>query len=226
MTDINVLIFAKYPEPGAVKTRMVPPLTFEQAATLHRLSLQTVCEIVLDTAQLEATLVVTPDDSVASFGSVVERSDVAIWPQGEGNLGKRLDRAAGRVFREGGRAVLLLGADSPTLPVSYLQEAIRLLERHEVVLGPSDDGGYYLLGLRGPHPSLFEQIDWGGPLVASQTRSRARAAELDLAEIPTWYDLDRFDNLKRAADDLREVAADDAPARRQLCSLIESLTGV
>lgn len=226
MTDITVLIFAKYPEPGAVKTRMVPPLTMEQAATLHRLSLQTVCEIVLDRARLDARLVVTPDDTVALFERVVERSDLAFWPQGEGDLGKRLDRAADRVFREGGRGVLLLGADSPTLPVSYLQEAIRLLERHEVVLGPSDDGGYYLLGLRGPHTALFEQIDWGGPHVASQTRSRARAAELDLVEIPAWYDLDRFDSLKRAADDLREVAADEPPARRQLCALIESLTGV
>lgn len=226
MTDITVLIFAKYPEPGAVKTRMVPPLTFEQAATLHRLSLQTVCEIVLDRARLDARLVVTPDDTVDLFESIIERDDVAFWPQGEGNLGKRLDRAAGRVFREGGCGVLLLGADSPTIPVSYLQEAIRLLERHEVVLGPSDDGGYYLLGLRGPHSAIFEQIDWGGPLVASQTRARARSAELDLAEIPTWYDLDRFDNLNRAADDLRKVAAVEPPARRQLCALIESLTGV
>ncbi len=225
MTDIRVLIFAKYPEPGAVKTRMVPPLTFEQAATLHRLSLQTVCEIVLDTARLDATLVVTPDDTVASFGSVVERSDVACWPQGDGDLGSRLRRAVSRVFEDGCRGVVLLGADSPTLPVSYLQDAISALGKHDVVMGPCDDGGYYLLGLRGPHTALFEQIDWGGSLVASQTRARAGAADLDLAELPTWYDLDRFDNLARAADDLRTPAVGDPAARRQLRTLIESLTG-
>ncbi len=225
MTDIRVLIFAKYPEPGAVKTRMVPPLTFEQAATLHRLSLQTVCEIVMDTARLDATLVVTPDDSVASFGGVVGRSDVAFWPQGDGDLGSRLRRAVSRVFDDGGRGVVLLGADSPTLPVSYLQDAISTLGGHDVVMGPCDDGGYYLLGLRGPHSALFEQIEWGGSLVASQTRVRAGAAELDLAELPTWYDLDRFDNLARAADDLHAPVGSDPPARRKLRTLIESLTG-
>ncbi|MCH7993061.1 MAG: TIGR04282 family arsenosugar biosynthesis glycosyltransferase [Planctomycetes bacterium] len=225
MTDINVLIFAKYPEPGAVKTRMVPPLTFEQAATLHRLSLQTVCEIVIDTAGLDATLVVTPDDTVAAFGAVVGRSDVACLPQGDGDLGSRLRRAVSRVFDDGGRGVVLLGADSPTLPVSYLQEAIIMLGGHDVVMGPCDDGGYYLLGLGGPHTTLFDQVDWGGSLVASQTRARSAAAGLDLAELPAWYDLDRFDNLARAADDLRAPAGTDPAARRELRTLIESLTG-
>lgn len=225
MSDIAVLIFAKYPQPGAVKTRMVPPLTFEQAATLHRLSLRTVCEIVMDTARLDATLVVTPDDTVASFGGVVGRSDVACWPQGDGDLGSRLRRAVRRVFDDGGRGVVLLGADSPTLPVSYLQDAISTLDGHDVVMGPCDDGGYYLLGLRGPHTALFERIDWGGSLVASQTRDRAGAAELDLAELPTWYDLDRFDSLARAADDLGAPPGGDPTARRELRTLIESLIG-
>ena len=225
MTDINVLIFAKYPEPGAVKTRMVPPLTFEQAATLHRLSLQTVCEIVMDAAGLDATLVVTPDDTVASFGAVVGRSDVACWPQGDGDLGSRLRRAVSRAFDDGARGLILLGADSPTLPVSYLQDAISILGGHDVVMGPCDDGGYYLLGLRGPHTAIFEQIDWGGSLVASQTRARADAADLDLAELPTWYDLDRFDSLARAADDLGAPPGGDPTARRELRTLIESLIG-
>ena len=134
MTDITVLIFAKYPEPGAVKTRMVPPLTFEQAATLHQLSLQTVCEIVMDTARLDATLVVTPDDTASAFGGVVGRRDVACWPQGDGDLGSRLRRAVSRVFDDGGRGVVLLGADSPTLPVSYLHDAISALGKHDAVM--------------------------------------------------------------------------------------------
>jgi len=225
VSDIAVLIFAKYPEPGAVKTRMVPPLTFEQAATLHRLSLRTVCEIVMDTARLDATLVVTPDDTVATFGAVVGRSDVACWPQGDGDLGSRLRRAVSRAFDDGARGLILLGADSPTLPVSYLHDAISALGKHDAVMGPCDDGGYYLLGLRGPHTTLFERIDWGGSLVASQTRARACAAELDLAELPTWYDLDRFDNLARAAEDLRAPAVGEPAARRRLRTLIESLTG-
>ena len=225
MTDIDVLIFAKYPQPGAVKTRMVPPLTFEQAATLHRLSLQVICEIVLDKAHLHATLVVTPDETADSFGRVIERNDVAYRPQGEGDLGTRLRRAVSRVFDDGGRDVILLGADTPTLPLSYLQDAISALRRHDVVMGPCDDGGYYLLGLHGSHTALFEQIDWGGSLVASQTRARADAAELNLAELPPWYDLDRFENLVRAAEDLRASSAGESAAQRRLRALIELLTG-
>ncbi len=187
---------------------MVPPLTPTEAAQLHTASLLAVCERIGSIGNLDMKLVVTPDERVSDMGKLVAAGEC--WPQGSGDLGRRLARATDRAFGAGAEGVLLLGADSPTLPVSFLATAAANLSRHQAVLGPSEDGGYYLLGLRQPLPALLERIDWGGEKVADQTRQRAAAAGIDLWELPVWYDLDRFDDLKRAVGDLA------APAQRPL----------
>lgn len=210
MTGIVVLIFAKYPQPGRVKTRMVPPLTPEQAALLHSASLRAVCALVRRVTE-NAVLVVTPDDSMAAFGDLVGGFPSIVRPQGGGDLGDRLDRAARWALDAGADGVILLGADSPTLPAKYLRDALRLVPGHDVVMGPCDDGGYYSLGLRKPASELFDGIDWGTSRVAAQTRARAESAGLKLVELPSWYDLDHYENLSRAAQDLG-VAGRDSPA--------------
>ncbi len=214
---------------------MVPPLTAEEAAALHAASLMAVCEQVGSVGSLDTKLVVTPDERVADLSKLFVECRLAneesrmtgkseapairhstfdirhslrdCWPQGDGDLGRRLARATGRALSAGAVGVLLLGADSPTLPVSFLTRAVADLPEHDAVLGPCEDGGYYLLGLRWPLPVLFERIDWGGACVADQTRQRAAEAGIDLCELPTWYDLDRFDDVKRAAQDLRRAAS-------------------
>lgn len=183
---------------------MVPPLTPTEAAELHTASLLAVCERVGSLENLDTKLVVTPDERVSDLGKLVAANEC--WPQGSGDLGQRLTRATDRAFCAGAEGVLLLGADSPTLPVSFLATAAAKLSRHQAVLGPSEDGGYYLLGLRQPLPVLLQRIDWGGEKVADQTRQRAAAAGIDLWELPIWYDLDRFDDLKRAVADLVDTA--------------------
>jgi len=211
---VAVLIFAKYPEPGRVKTRLVPPLTPEEAASVHAAALRVVCDRAVSMAQpcglpsaveVEPALVVTPDDSLDAMRRLVGDGMHAWLPQGGGDLGARLSRATDRAFRDGVEAVILLGADSPTLPRSILRDAINAAPRHDAILGPCDDGGYYLLGMRRPAPALFRGIDWGSEDVAEQTRRRAASAGLDLFEWPIWYDLDRFDDLKRARGDLMDL---------------------
>ncbi len=219
MARITTLVFAKYPQPGAVNTRMVPPLTPTEAAELHTASLLAVCESIGSIADLDTKLVVTPDERVSDLGKLVGASEC--WPQGDGDLGRRLARATDRAFGAGAEGVLLLGADSPTLPVSFLTTAVANLSRHQAILGPSDDGGYYLLGVRQPLPVLLERIDWGGEKVADQTRQRALAAGIDLWELPAWYDLDRFDDLKRAVGDLVDTA--QGPAATVFCRYLEAI---
>lgn len=198
----TLLIFAKYAEAGLVKTRMVPPLTPTEAADLHEASLCTVCERVATLAGVEVKLVVTPDGRLDAVRKMTPPLAGDFWPQGDGDLGDRLARAVRRAFDGGTDGVLLLGADSPTVPIEFFNRATASLVDHDAVLGASEDGGYYLLALSRPVPSLFQGVAWGGPNVAEETRARAESARLRWIELPIWYDLDRFEDLKRARRDL------------------------
>ncbi len=205
----RLIVFAKYPTPGSVKTRMVPPLTDEQAARLHQACLAAVLEQVLPIKGIDVRLAVSPDDKAAALAEAVGVRAAWCQPQGEGDLGDRLCRAMTRAFEEGASAVLFMGADSPALPVEYVQHAIELL-RHDrseaspvdAVMGPCLDGGYYLLGVSRPIPALLTGIDWGSERVADQTRAAAREAGIALKELAMSYDVDRFEDLKHAVSDL------------------------
>lgn len=210
------LIFAKFPAPGVVKTRMSPPLSGEEAAALHEACLRVVCENLASADSLETKLVVTPDDRAIDLARRVGLHDGDAWPQGAGDLGDRLSRAVVRAFDSDARSVLLLGADSPTLPISRLREALAALTDHQAVFGPCEDGGYYLLGLSAPAPALLTGIDWGSDCVADQTRRRADEAGIDLHQLSTWYDLDRFEDLARARRDLTDADLSARPMARAL----------
>jgi hypothetical protein len=224
MRTITVLVFAKYPTPGTVNTRMVPPLTVEQAALLHTASLRTVWESVTALDTVNAKLLVTPDERINDLRELAGVAPQDCWPQGDGDFGERLTRATARALSVNPDGVMAVGADSPTLPQAMLREALAALAAHDAVLGPCEDGGYYLLGMRKHLPILFERIDWGSPQVAQQTRTRAATAGIELAELSPWYDLDRSEDLRRAGRDLREMTDTDRPAMIALGQLIASYT--
>lgn len=226
----TVLIFSRYPQPGKVKTRMTPPLTSQEAAELHLASLRTVCENwqsqlagLQACRDLTSVLLVTPDERVDDLAAMLAGSVAESWAQGDGSLGERLCRATDRAFAAGADAVLMIGADSPTLPAKLMMDALTALASHDAVLGPTRDGGYYLLGLRRPIPLLFDRIDWGTDRVAEQTRQRALEVGVDLAEVRSWYDLDRFDDLRPALGDL---SASDEPLRPAAASLKRLMNGL
>lgn len=223
MTRVALLLFAKYPQAGSVKTRMTPPLTPQEAADLHRSSLQCTLEALPLLSALDVHLVITPDQRLnvfrEQFGSWVSK----VWAQGVGDLGQRLVGAMERAFADGNSRVLFLGADSPTLPTQLLLDAIDRLSAFDVVLGPCDDGGYYLIGMKRSVPEVFRDIRWGGAEVAAQTKDRAEQAGLSLSELPTWYDLDRFEDLKRARIDLADSDAPPSSARCRLKEMVNAL---
>lgn len=221
VSAIKALLFAKFPQPGKVNTRLVPPLSHDEAAGLHQAAILATVELLAEHLHLETILVGTPDARLGDFGAIAGVS--ALWAQGEGDLGERLTRAVDRAFAEGAGGVMLFGADSPTVAASVLRDAVSLVASGATVLGPCDDGGYYVLGLPRACPVLFEGIAWGSDEVANQTRLRAKQAGLLWHELPTWYDLDRPDDLRRAAGDLVDEGETGGSARRALRSLIESL---
>jgi rSAM/selenodomain-associated transferase 1 len=185
-------LFARWPRPGEAKTRLAaatsPPWAADIALAFLRDSLQR-----LGAVEARRTLVFTPPDAGELFRAVAG-SAYQLRPQIEGDLGRRLAAYLGAALAEGAERVVVVGADSPTLPVDYVQAALEQLGRADVVLGPATDGGYYLLGCARRLPPLFEGIPWGGSEVASATVARVRAAGLQLALLPPWYDVDTLDD--------------------------------
>jgi hypothetical protein len=129
-------------------------------------------------------------------------------------FGRCLLHAVSGLFDRGFSSVCLLNSDSPTLPTSYLRRAAELLAAHgdRVVLGPAEDGGYYLIGMKRPHAHLFTGIAWSTETVAAQTRARAREADIPITELSPWYDVDDADSLSRLRDDLADPTRYAYPA--------------
>ncbi|MFQ5462614.1 MAG: TIGR04282 family arsenosugar biosynthesis glycosyltransferase [Phycisphaerae bacterium] len=223
MQQARILIFAKYPDPGRVKTRMVPPLTHTEAAELHTAALLATCELAgrVDSAAVE--VFVSPDHRTPDLASLLPDHIGHVSPQRDGDLGRRLTHATQRAFIQDGRPIVLLGADSPTLLPDQIKTALHKLSTSDAVLGPCTDGGYYLLALSRFLPDLFSKITWGTDSVAAQTRRNAKDAGIKLAELDPWYDLDRFDDLPRAAQDLSARSLGQEPNAEALMRLVQEL---
>ena len=194
---VAVAIFAKAPTPGAVKTRLCPPLTARQAATLGR------CFLRDKIAQVRGLTGTTPVMAYApaSERNVFERlaPDFALRPQHGRDLGERMRSALSALLHSGHRAAVAIGTDTPTLPTAWLQRAVDLAASGDVdvVLGPSEDGGYYLVGVRGDCPTLFDDVPWSTPAVLDVTLRRAGEVQLRTVLLPTWFDVDTPDDLAR-----------------------------
>jgi rSAM/selenodomain-associated transferase 1 len=192
-------VMAKAPRPGKVKTRLSPPLTSEQAAALNACFLRdTIASIRDATLESPAELVIsyTPEGEEAAFCGILDEGTLLLPQRGDG-FGERLLATAQDLFTCGFSAVCLIDSDSPTVPTSeYIDAAATLLKHGDrVVLGASEDGGYYLFGLQTPTARLFEEIAWSTAAVAAQTRERAAEAGLAVEELRRWYDVDNIDSL-------------------------------
>ncbi len=205
-------IMAKAPRPGKVKTRLSPPLTSEQAAELNACFLRdTVASLkqAALTTSAEWIISYTPVGEEAAFADILESGALLIPQRGDG-FGERLLHTAGDLFACGFSAVCLIDSDSPTVPVDAFTTAVTLLLDRErrVVIGPSEDGGYYLIGLQTADSRLFEDIAWSTEFVTEQTL--ARAAEIDLPAhlLQRWYDVDDAASLTRLHSEFLNLSGD------------------
>lgn len=196
-----LVVFAKAPIPGQVKTRLCPPLTPDEAATLHG-------SFVLDTLERTKTAVArlklpfdrylacAPSSALVFFKIMEERQGVRLLDQVGDDLGVRMHHVCETLFERGYRRVLIVGTDVPTLPLDHYKQALALLESHDLVLGPALDGGYYLIGLKRPVPDLFTGIPWSTDQVFRLTEKKAAELGLKTALIPTWRDVDTIDDVQ------------------------------
>lgn len=205
-----VAIMAKAPQAGAVKTRLCPPLSTAEAARLYGCFLLDKIQQVKALQEIQPAIAYAPAEGKAFFQALA--SNFVLLPQQGQDLGSRLASSFEQLFAMGYAGVLVIDSDTPTLPTPYLEQAIGLLATPEVdvVLGPSEDGGYYLIGLREPHRDIFEAMPWSTPGVLPETVRRAKARGLQVAMLPPWFDVDVAEDLERLKRSLAETNGDGA----------------
>jgi uncharacterized protein len=196
-----LVIFAKAPIPGHVKTRLCPPLTQDEAATLHGSFVLDVVERTKAAATrfklpLDRYLACAPSSAHVFFKIMEERHGVKLIDQIGDDLGGRMTETFEALFARGCHRVVIVGTDVPTLPLDHFKQALAQLETHDLVLGPALDGGYYLIGLRKPAPDLFTNIPWSTDRVLNMTQEKASGLGLTMATIPPWRDVDTIEDLK------------------------------
>lgn len=215
-------VMAKAPRAGRAKTRLCPPLRPAQAAALSAAFLRDITEniaLASHAAPIQGCVAFAPAGDEGSFsGHLAEGTRLILadgspqMPRDVQGFGRSLLHAARTLFATGFGAVCLVNSDSPTLPTELLIRAAHslLTSGERVVLGPADDGGYYLLGMKQPHAHLFADIAWSTSRVAATTKARAVALGLEVVTLPTWYDVDDAASLDRLVAGVDEGYA--APA--------------
>lgn len=194
--DARILIFAKAPAPGRVKTRLIPALGAQGAADLSARLLEDTVSRFAAAGLAPIELWCAPDPGADPFPELASRYGLWLYRQQGADLGERMRNAADGAL-ERSSAVVLVGTDCPLLDATYLEQALALLEGNDAALGSAEDGGYVLLGLKQPASSLFSDMPWGSGRVTSITRERMQALGWKWVELPTLWDLDRPEDLQR-----------------------------
>lgn len=200
----TLIVMAKEPSAGRTKTRLSPALSEQEAAELYRCFLLDTLELMRQIPDVQPIIAYSPPEAAPFFRRIAS-PDFDVFPQVGADLAERLNNVITYHIQRGYSPVVVIGSDSPSLPIVYVTQAFQALDDQavDVVLGPSDDGGYYLIGLRSPSPHLFQGIVMSTPTVAEETLQRAREHGLRVSCLPSWYDVDRTEDLERLVEELR-----------------------
>lgn len=215
-------MFAKHWQPGSVKTRLAATIGESHAATLHALCVTALAERLATSAD-RRVIVFTPAPAEHAF-RCVSRGAWEVLSQGEGDLGQRMQHFFNWGLTQAER-VVLIGSDSPDLPQKFIEQAFAALETNDVVLGPAQDGGYYLIGAARRVPPVFESIAWSTPQVWPQTLARLEAAAVAWHELPGWYDVDNQQDLDSLLVRLRAYGPTDRALAKLAAQLQPLLSG-
>jgi rSAM/selenodomain-associated transferase 1 len=193
-----LILFAKRPVSGRVKTRLSPPLTLDEAAALYRCMLEDILAKTAPLVGMDRHIFYEPDpEAAAYFAGIAPRTPAA--PQRGADLGERMANAFADLFSAGYGEIAIIGTDLPDLPLAFIEESFRRLaeEADDAVYGPSEDGGYYLLAMRELHQELFRDIPWSSGEVLERSMERGQQAGLGISLLPEWHDVDTAADLER-----------------------------
>jgi rSAM/selenodomain-associated transferase 1 len=213
--DRALVVMAKEPLAGRTKTRLSPPLSGQEAAELYRCLLLDTLELMRQMESAQSIIAYSPHGAEPFFRRLAPPGFNFI-PQVGSDLGALLDSVLTHYLQNGYRQVVVVDSDSPTLPEAYLRRAFCELDDPsvDVVLGPADDGGYYLIGLKAPCPALFRGIAMSTSTVVEETLERAREQGLRVVCLPRWYDVDTCEDLDRLIEELASKPDHLAPHTR------------
>jgi len=196
-----LIVVAKQPAPGKTKTRLSPPLKPEQASNLYECFLHDTLDLIRQIEQVQPVIAFLPAKAETYFLQLAP--DFDLIQQDGPDLGTRLDNAISSYLSQGYQRVVIMNSDSPTLPPAHLSQAFMALETEaDVVLGPCDDGGYYLIGVKQPVPRLLRDVQMSTSTVAADTIALAAEEGLSVHLLPTWYDVDDSASLLRLAKEV------------------------
>ena len=215
-----LVIMAKRPAVGKTKTRLCPPLEPAEAAALYGAMLRDTIEVAARLDCVQLALAVTPPEAAEEFRPI-SPPGALLLPVVGADIGDCLHQVLGHLLADGHPKAIAIDSDSPTLPVAHLRQAVDRLDEADVVLGPCEDGGYYLIGLKQPQPELFRDIAWSTAQVTAQTLARAEALGLSVALLPAWYDVDVAADLERLQGELASLP--DEALRHTRCFLMEQV---
>lgn len=196
-----LIVVVKEPVPGSTKTRLCPPLAPQTAAEFYRCLMLDTFALLTRLEFADCIVAYTPA-SARSYFETLAPSGFRLVPQSGADLGERLDNALTHHLDLGYRRAVIMNSDGPTLPLAYLEEAFLGLDTADITLGPGHDGGYYLIGMKQPHPDLFRGIAWSTENVIPQTLAICRRLGLAVHLLPEWYDVDVAGDLDRLHRDL------------------------
>jgi uncharacterized protein len=208
-----IIIMAKIPLAGKVKTRLQPFLSAEDSAELAAAFLQ---DTLNKAAKLNAEIIIafSPPDRKNYFDDL-RIQNFTLKKQPDGNLGEKISAAFQFAFEIGMDSAVLIGTDSPTFPPEFIQKSFELLEINcDAVLGKTIDGGFYLIGLRKPDKRIFEMVQWSSEKTFEQTAENIKNLNLKLAKLPVWYDVDVPADLERLENELAQKP-EAAPKTRE-----------
>ncbi|MBL7996366.1 TIGR04282 family arsenosugar biosynthesis glycosyltransferase [bacterium] len=220
-----LIVFAKKPEAEKVKTRLVPPLTFDEAKELYicflKDALVQYCRLASD-LQFRIFLMITPENAVGYFTEFINtipeirdsKSEINLIVQKGSNLGERILHAFDTVFSCKYTQPVVIGTDHPTLPDEYLASAFDEMDQSETdcVIGPSEDGGYYLLGLKAIQKKYFTGVEWSTEKALAQTVKNLINDKKTVKFLPMWYDIDDYTGLNKMVDELAQVNSKHIPS--------------
>jgi rSAM/selenodomain-associated transferase 1 len=210
MSQAAVAVFARLPRRGEVKTRLAASIGEDSALALHTACLASTASLITslpEEVHKRLYLTGTQDEAQETARALGLPTTVTVHTQRGETLGERLNHALLEILSDKVERIVFIGSDSPTLSPEILLHALDLLEKHDAVIGPAQDGGYYLIGTRGFWPEMFREISWGTEHALRQTLDNLQRAGRRVAKLPEGYDVDRLEDLERLTQDIRREQA-------------------
>jgi uncharacterized protein len=214
MNSSALIIMAKEPQVGATKTRLCPPLTLADAAKLYEVLLWDTIKMVSDISDIDLAIAITPPESTTYFQQISPEGTQLI-PVGCADIGECLTYVLGKLLAIGYKRVIALNSDGPSLPPEYIYQAEQSLDHHDLVFGPAEDGGYYLVGFKEMYVEIFSGIEWSTPQVLLQTLQKVTALGLSVQLLPPWYDIDTAEDIERLQAELQILSPETLPHTRK-----------